>query len=390
MAKLGELISQAKVVRCGSGDYPVLSMTMHDGIVKQSGRFKKAIASKDTSTYKVVQPGQLVVGFPIDEGVIYVQNFDEPGIMSPAYNVWDIDLGKVQPAYLELALHSPQSMLYYAKKMRGTTARRRSITPNNLCAMELPLPSMERQVEIVALFGLIRTQIEKGNQQLSKLDELVKSRFIEMFGATPEQMLCKWDHAPLLSCVESIDSGKSVNCKAEPRNELEPGVLKLSALSSGAYLSSENKAMPDGCEVVPGKEVCFGDILVARKNTPELVGACVLVKEDTPNLMFPDLVFRMHPLESIDAIYLTALLGISPFSNSVRALAHGSAKSMSNIPKTDLGKLQVPLPPIELQCEFASFVAQIDKLEFAARQQIEKLQTLYDSLAQSYFGGQED
>mgnify|MGYP000320310275 CR=1 FL=1 len=92
--KLGELISKAPIERCGDGKYPVYSMTMRDGIVEQAGRFKKTIASKDTSSYKVVKKNQLVVGFPIDEGVIYVQHHDVPGIMSPAYNVWNINLGR--------------------------------------------------------------------------------------------------------------------------------------------------------------------------------------------------------------------------------------------------------------------------------------------------------
>ena len=113
-------------------------MTMRDGIVEQAGRFKKAIASKDTSSYKVVKKDQLVVGFPIDEGVIYVQNHDVPGIMSPAYNVWDFDCNLVNPAYLELALHGPRSMAYYADKMRGTTARRRTLTADGLCNLEIP------------------------------------------------------------------------------------------------------------------------------------------------------------------------------------------------------------------------------------------------------------
>ena len=53
--RLGELISKAPIERCGSREYPVYSMTMRDGIVEQAGRFKKTIASKDTSSYKVVK-----------------------------------------------------------------------------------------------------------------------------------------------------------------------------------------------------------------------------------------------------------------------------------------------------------------------------------------------
>ena len=124
---LGDLITPAKVVRCGKGNYPVLSMTMHDGIVLQSDRFKKSLASADQSDYKVVEYGKLVIGFPIDEGVLYIQKVAPEGIMSPAYSTWDVDTTRINPDFLELCLHSPQSMQYYKDKLRSTTARRRSI-----------------------------------------------------------------------------------------------------------------------------------------------------------------------------------------------------------------------------------------------------------------------
>ena len=59
---------------------------------------------------------------------------------------------------------------------------------------------------------------------------------------------------------------------------------------------------------------------------------------------------------------------------------------MSNIPKSELATLSIPLPPLSLQQEFADFASQVDKSRFIAKQQIEKLQMLYDSLAQDYFG----
>lgn len=180
--KLGELISKAKVERCGDRSFPVYSMTMHDGIVEQSGRFKKTIASRDTSSYKVVKKNQFVVGFPIDEGVIYVQNHDQPGIMSPAYNVWDFDSDRILPAYLEFVLHSPQSMAYYAEKMRGTTARRRTLTGDALKNMPVPVPSIGDQYAVVKTLNCIKSQLAATQQMLDKLDQLVKSRFVEIFG----------------------------------------------------------------------------------------------------------------------------------------------------------------------------------------------------------------
>ena len=95
MALLRELIQPATLERCGDRSFPVLSMTMHDGIMLQSDRFKKSLASVDQSAYKVVRRNQLVVGFPIDEGVLYIQQVADAGIMSPAYDVWNVDEAKV-------------------------------------------------------------------------------------------------------------------------------------------------------------------------------------------------------------------------------------------------------------------------------------------------------
>ena len=206
-----------------------------------------------------------------------------------------------------------------------------------------------------------------------------------MFGDA-ETIEAKWDVCALRDCVESLESGKSPSCQNMPRKGLEPGVLKLSALSSGRFLPEENKAMLPGGAIAPDKGVRRGDILIARKNTPELVGSCVLVRDDVENLMFPDIVFRMHPKGSVEGEYLSALLSGPSYSGKVKSLAHGSNKSMSNIPKADLAQLRIPLPALPLQQEFASFATQVDKSRFIVQQKIEKLQMLYDSLAQEYFG----
>ncbi len=174
---LGELIKPAKVKRCGNDSYPVLSMTMHNGIVMQSDRFKKELASKDTSNYKVVRTGQLVEGFPIDEGVIYIQSLGYSGIMSPAYKVWDVNDKIVLPEYLDFALHSPQSMAYYRAKLRGTTARRRSIPDSELLKLRLELPDLVTQRQIVCTLRGVRSDIGSYEAMTKKLDELVKSRF---------------------------------------------------------------------------------------------------------------------------------------------------------------------------------------------------------------------
>lgn len=242
------------------------------------------------------------------------------------------------------------------------------------------LHSPAEQKRIVDIFASIERQIKVSKQQLDQLDALVKSRFVEIFG----DFAC-YETKPLIKCVDCIEAGKSPKCLAFSRKMAEPGVLKLSAISSDVYCENENKALPRSVSLTIDKVVHANDILLSRKNTPELVGRSVLVKHTDGNIMFPDIIFRMHPLPPINAMYLSYLLA-GPLLHSIQSLAHGSAKSMSNIPKSELAKLSIPIPALNLQNEFANFVSQVDKSRFVAQQQIEKLQMLYDSLAQEYFG----
>ena len=82
-------------------------MTMHEGLVDQGTKFKKRVASANTADYKLVRRNQLVVGFPIDEGVLSFQNLYDEAIVSPAYDTWRLRANiEVEPAYLERFLRS--------------------------------------------------------------------------------------------------------------------------------------------------------------------------------------------------------------------------------------------------------------------------------------------
>lgn len=265
---------------------------------------------------------------------------------------------------------------------RGATFK--ELSKKNVAGFEINLPAIDRQLDAVAKLTAVGNQIARAKQQHDQLDALVKSRFVEMFGGALS-IENKWDSSILENCVESLESGKSPSCKNTSRKGSDPGVLKLSALSSGRFLSGENKAMLDGETIFQAKEVKQGDILLARKNTPQLVGSCVLVRENVKNLMFPDIVFRMHPNDSVNGEYLAALLSGPSYSNKVRGLAHGSNKSMSNIPKSELARLSIPLPPLSLQQQFADFVARVDKSRFVVlNEKISRIQLISRRIAHGY------
>ena len=378
--RLGELISKAKVERCGNRSFPVYSMTMHDGIVEQSGRFKKTIASRDTSAYKVVKKNQLVVGFPIDEGVIYVQNHDQPGIMSPAYNVWDFDSSRITPAYLELALHSPQSMAYYAEKLRGTTARRRTLTPEGLRALPISLPSIECQDAVVEVLNGIKDQIATARKATDELDSLVKSRFVEMFGDVCEGT-SYYDMAPINDLCTRIVGGGTPSMRHPEYYEggtipwLKSGDVKARVVESGILNITEEGLVNSSARMVPeGSIIVVTRSGILKHSLPVAKAACpVAINQDLKALIPGDCILP-------DFLQWSLIVASPLLLSKVRAT------TADNIETSFLKSFRVPVPPAFLQRKFVKLVTQVDKSRFVAQKQIEKLQMLYDSLAQEYFG----
>ncbi len=255
----------------------------------------------------------------------------------------------------------------------------------NLTEAQIPLPDLCVQSRIVDRMKRLEQLISLRKQQLAKLDELVKARFVEMFG-DPVSNLMKWETPPLSACLNSIENGKSFVCESEPRKDNWPAILKLSAVTYGDYRAKENKSVLDVEDFIRAAEIHAGDLLFTRKNTPELVGMSAYVFETEPYLMMPDLIFRLNTNEKCDKIFLWQLINHDLFRTSISNLASGSAKSMSNISKERLSNLQIICPPVELQSSFSEFVKQIHKQKLTIQQGLAKLEVLKKTLMQEYFG----
>ena len=370
---LGNLISPAKVIRCGNGSYPVLSMTMHDGIVLQSDRFKKSLASADQSDYKVVKYGQLVVGFPIDEGVLYIQKATDEGIMSPAYNVWDVDTLKVEADYLELCLHSPQAMQYYCDKLRGSTARRRSIPTAELLALPIRLPTLEEQREKLKMMAKMNALIKDREQQLDLADQLVKSRFIEMFigQGYPTKTIDE------VSLVKGEYGAQSASVEYDPSR---PRYVRITDINDDGTLNDDFVSSINPIDDEQYR-LEYGDFMFARMGAT--VGKTYAFIEG--NQIFAGYLIRYKlNQEIINPRYLYWYTRLDEYWNWVKLNQSGAAQPGINAKK--YGSLQVPVPPMELQEQFAAFVKQTDKSKFEIQKSLDELEILKKSLMQQYFG----
>lgn len=282
--------------------------------------------------------------------------------------------------------------LYYFLESYIETLRSQSIGGiikyikiGNLTNASIPILSIEKQNKIVKTLDKAKSIITHLRTQLEKLDLLVKARFVEMFG-NPIANSMNWAQPELKECLESIDNGKSYICNTDSRVDNSPAILKLSAVTYGIYKPNENKSMIDKELFDKNIEVKDCDLLFTRKNTPELVGMSAYVFSTPQKLMMPDLIFRINTKTMCNKIYLWQLINHDLFRPCIQNIANGSAKSMSNISKERLSHLTIPLPPIELQTQFADFVKQVDQSKSILQQELDKAQMLFDSLMQEYFG----
>ena len=384
IVELGTLITPAKTIRCGDGNYPILSMTMHDGLVFQGEKFKKVIASKDTSDYKVVYRNQLVISFPIDEGVLAAQRITDVGIVSPAYGIWDIDQSQILPEFLEYALRCDRAIQYYKAKLRGSTARRRSLPTPTLLAFTIPLPDMDGQKSILDRVHKTRTIIEKRKVQIEKLDDLIKARFVELFGdiKTNEH---GWKKCTFKDVSTKITDGEHGTVPRVNEGEGHLYFMARNITQKGDIDLSETSFVPQEVHEKiykrcnPEKDdlllVCVG----------ATIGKCALVPETMDEFSMARSVALIKPnKEKVTSNFLINLLRSEAIQNDIDHCSHAAAQA--GLYTNMISGLEAFVPPMDIQLKFDVFCEQVDKSKVAVKKSLDEAQLLFDSLMQKYFG----
>ena len=385
--KLGLLIKKTKVARCGEHSYPVLSITKQDGIIMQSEKFKKRIASADTSDYKIIPRGKLVQGIHIDEGNFGIQDIVDNGIVSPAYGVWDVNDGLVIPKYLEMVLRSPKSIEFYRSKLTGTVNRRGHMSDADFLSMDIPLPDRDTQSKILKTMKQTTSVLYSRQQQLAKLDELIKARFVEMFGdlvENPKQFPCV-----LLGSIMTVmpQNGLYKPQSAYVQDKFGTPILRIDGFYNGKVTDFNN--LKRLCCTDFEKErylLVENDIVINRVNSIEYLGKCARISGLQEDTVFESNMMRFHLDDSkVNSTYITTVLCSQYIYRQILTRAK-KAVNQASINQGDVQSLNVVVPPLSLQNQFADFVAEVDKSKVEVQKALDQTQLLFDSLMQQYFG----
>ncbi len=267
-----------------------------------------------------------------------------------------------------------------------------AISLGDIQDFKVPIPeTSDDQIRIATLLSKVEKLIFCRREQLKQLDELVKSVFLEMFG-DPVRNEKGWDTVLFSSILKDIESGWSPVCEARKASSSEWGVLKLGAITSCVFKDDENKALLPDVQPKTKNEVQAGDLLFSRKNTYDLVAACVYVFNTRSKLMLSDLIFRFvfNDDSAVTPLYIWKLIINASQRKKIQSLAGGAAGSMPNISKANLRNIQIPLPPLDLQNRFSDIVIKVETLKAQYTKFLTNLEAVYGTLSQKAFKGELD
>ncbi len=247
--------------------------------------------------------------------------------------------------------------------------------------VEIPLPPLDEQRKIAAVLDKVSDLIAKRRQQLDKLDELVKSQFIAMFG-DPVQNPLSWDTKPLL---EMGYCKNGMNFRTGDRG-IEMHCLGVGDFKDFSVIDGTDNLPTISLNEAPPEESMLqdGDIVFVRSNgNKDLVGRCLVVYTHNTPTTYSGFCIRYRITgREVNTAYLLRVLK----TDSMRRKMAGRGANIQNLNQQILATLDIPTPPLMIQEQFAAFVEQTDKSKLAIQKSLEKLEILKKSLMQKYFG----
>lgn len=277
--------------------------------------------------------------------------------------------------YLTYFLRSPRFVAYINEKTSGAKMPRAN--SSDLKSIEIECPSLEKQRHITNEFDRIVSIIRLRQQQLQKLDELVKAWFIELFGdlkSNPNN----WNTKTLDELTDLITDGEH----ATPRRT-DNGIYLLSArnilnhsirVDDVDYIDQEEYSRIAN-RITPRE----GDVLISCSGT---VGRCCSVPAGLKFQMVRS-VALLRFKESINPVFAEYMITSDYLQEQINSSK--TASSQANLFQGKIRALKGYAPPIELQNEFVSFVEQIYKAKAVIQKALDEAQLLFDSLMQQYF-----
>ena len=345
------------------------------GIRTRESIYSKELA-KDYSKNKLIFKNTLTVGMGSTQIDIGVLSEDATYAVSPAYHTYRIH--DINSDYLRYCLECRNQDMFVRYVKRGSR-QGKSIDLKRWITYKIPVYPESVQAEIVKRLDSVKAILSLREQELNALDDLIKARFVELFG----------DPVSNQHGYEKVSLSELADIKIGPFGSLlhkedyiEGGhpLLNPSHIVDGKIASDYKLSISeDKYNELSAYQLHVGDVVMGRRGE---MGRCAIVPDEGYLCGTGSLIIRTKG--DVTADYIQKVISFPSFKKTIEDMAVGQTMPNLNVPI--VSSFQIIKPPIEVQNRYYAFVAAIDKSKATVQKALDETQLLFDSLMQQYFG----
>lgn len=289
--------------------------------------------------------------------------------------------------YIKLILTSPIAIAQFEKKKQGVAQLNLSL--KDISEIMIPLPSIDKQIELTKLFSKVSDIIFKRNEELFALGDLIKARFGELFGDAVANPM-HWPVKKLKDLSVQINSGNTP--KGGSENYVEEGIAFFRSqnvwkdrleMDDIVYIDADTHAS------MKRSSLKHGDILMTKtgrintENSSLGRAALYMGEDDMANINGHVYFIRLKA--EVNNKFVLRILVSPEYRDLIRSVCVGGIDKRQ-LNKEHIEDFPIICPPSDMVDSFISFVEQVDKSKVAVQKALDETQLLFDSLMQKYFG----
>ena len=387
MAKLGEVfpfIRNGVSIKqeSGAGGFPITRIeTISNRTVNRSKMGYAGILDIEKYQDYILQDGDILMSHINSEAhlgkvALYTKQGNEQIIHGMNLLMLRANSKKLLPEYAKYYFES-WSFLRQIQRITKKSVNQASFTVTALKEVEIPCVDIDAQKEIVKRLQKLEQLISLRKKQLTKLDELVKARFVEMFGES---------EYPCNSLISLIIEGAGLSYGiVQPGDDGtgDMGVLRPVDFADGKIKTDSikyiDRSLGDGFKKT---ELNGNELLITVRGTTGIT-ALTDSRFKGMNVTRGIAVIR-YDKKKIDPIYLNEYIKMEKSQQYIKEHTRGATLQQINL--SELRDLEIVIPPLPLQRVFATFVERVDQQKQTVQQSLEKLELMKKALMQEYFG----
>ena len=277
--------------------------------------------------------------------------------------------------YLKWYFSSPSFRTLLTSQVTGIGGSLTRAQPKQVAKYPVPIPSRDEQDYVADILTRIDNLMHKYQQQIIGIEQLVKSRFIELFGRTPDE-----EKVSMAEICRIITDGTH-----QPPQFVDKGIpfLFVSNIVTNEICYETERFITEEtyAELIKRTPIEIGDVLLSTVGS---YGHPAVVKRDKRFCFQRHIAYLKPDSERVDSEYLRGAILSPDVQRQIDDRVKGIAQKTLNL--SEIRKIKLPLPPIDQQKQFAAFVEQTDKSKLAVQKGLQELEILKKSLMQQYFG----